>query len=72
MTGAIHGYIQKSACKTLVDQAFTLSNNQACTRYYFKFLPDNSGEDHSVCQTFFLHTLGYKNDKIVKCIFKKN
>ena len=48
----------------------TVTDNRACSRYYF--LPDNTGEDQCVCQAFFLHTLGYKSDKIVKCIFKKN
>ena len=40
------------------------------TREYF--LPGNNGLEHEVCKTFFLHTLGYKNNKVVTVLLKSN
>ena len=35
--------------------------------YLFK-LPAEDGSDVFVCKTFFLHTLGYKSDKVLTCL----
>ena len=38
-------------------------------KYTFKcFLPNNCEEDQQVCQTFFVATLGYTNDKVIRVL----
>lgn len=41
---------------------------RSSTRFYH--LPDSEGADQFVCLTFFLHTIGYKNAKIVNHTLK--
>jgi hypothetical protein len=43
-------------------------NAKLATRKYY--LPGQSNENLEVCKVFFLHTLGYANDKVLSVIFK--
>ena len=47
----------------------TSDRNRTCSRFYC--LPDQDGEDHFVCLTFFLRTLGYTSPKIIKHMLSK-
>jgi len=38
-------------------------DSRSCSCYYF--FPNDVGQDQFVCKKFFLHTLGYKSDKVI-------